>query len=97
VLGESAGAESATLTVAQLPAHTHALRGSNTEANSFSPTNNLPATKQRVAMYAPAPADTAMSPQAVAQTGGNQPHSIMPPFLVMKCIIAVEGIFPSRP
>jgi microcystin-dependent protein len=30
-------------------------------------------------------------------TGGTQPHSIMPPFLAVRCIIAVTGIFPSRP
>jgi microcystin-dependent protein len=27
--------------------------------------------------------------------GGNAPHQNMPPFLVVRCIIALEGIFPS--
>jgi microcystin-dependent protein len=95
--GESAGSQTATLTVAQLPAHTHGLQGVNTEANAFSPTGNLPATKQRVTMYAAGPPDTTMSPQAIAPTGSSQPLAIMPPYLVLRCIIATEGIFPSRP
>jgi microcystin-dependent protein len=33
----------------------------------------------------------------VSPTGGTQPHSIMPPFLAVRCIIATQGIFPSRP
>ena len=95
--GEPAGAETATLTLAQLPAHSHDLKATNTEANVNSPTANLPATKQRVALYASGPADTTMSPLTIAQTGGSQPHNNMPPYLVVKCIIATEGIFPSRP
>ena len=95
--GESAGAQAATLTVGQLPAHSHDLQGTNTEANANSPSGSLPATKQRVALYASGPVDVTMSPLAIAQTGSSQPHSIMPPYLVMKCIIATEGIFPSRP
>ena len=29
--------------------------------------------------------------------GGGQPHSTMQPFLGLKCIIAIEGIYPTRP
>lgn len=32
-----------------------------------------------------------------ASAGGGQPHPNMQPWLGLKCIIAVEGIFPSRP
>jgi microcystin-dependent protein len=32
-----------------------------------------------------------------SSAGGGQPHSNMQPFLALKCIIAIEGIFPSRP
>ena len=34
---------------------------------------------------------------AVASTGGNQPHENRQPYLGMTYIIALEGIFPSRP
>jgi microcystin-dependent protein len=29
-------------------------------------------------------------------TGGGAPHQNMPPFLALRCIIATQGIFPSR-
>jgi microcystin-dependent protein len=32
-----------------------------------------------------------------SSAGGGQPHSNMQPFLTLKCIIALEGIFPPRP
>jgi microcystin-dependent protein len=38
-----------------------------------------------------------MSASAIEATGGDQPHENMPPFLTLTCIIALEGIFPSRP
>jgi microcystin-dependent protein len=37
-----------------------------------------------------------MAPQALAQTGGSQPHDNMPPYLAIAFIIALVGVFPSR-
>jgi len=37
-----------------------------------------------------------MNPAAVSQAGGSQPHENMAPFLVLNCIIALQGIFPAR-
>jgi microcystin-dependent protein len=96
IQGTTGGEENVTLTPAQMPAHSHDLKGSSTEANLVSPAGNLPATKARVALYAPGPVDTTMSPLAIGQVGGSQPHDNMPPFLVVKCIIKVEpATFPS--
>jgi microcystin-dependent protein len=44
-----------------------------------------------------APTATDSASGQTSSTGGGQPHSIMQPFLTMKCIIALEGIFPPRP
>lgn len=85
-----------TLTPLQMPAHSHNLTATSAEASLVSPTGNLPATKSRVALYGAGPADTAMSPSAIMQAGGSQPHDNMPPFLTVKCYIALQGIFPSR-
>lgn len=38
-----------------------------------------------------------LTPGSVADTGGGQPHDNMPPYLGLRCIIALQGIFPSRP
>ena len=43
------------------------------------------------------PSTTGDATGNTAVAGGSQPHSIMQPFLAVRCIIALEGIFPSRP
>ena len=37
-----------------------------------------------------------LAPAAVQQSGGNQPHENMSPYLVLNFIIALQGIFPSQ-
>jgi microcystin-dependent protein len=41
--------------------------------------------------------DTQLHGGSVAAAGGSQPHENMPPFLVMRWCIALEGIFPPHP
>jgi microcystin-dependent protein len=36
-----------------------------------------------------------MAPDALSNTCGSQPHDNQPPFLVIRYIICLEGIFPS--
>lgn len=98
VLGESGGAESVTLTQAQLPAHTHALVGSAANATATSPAGAVPGTMPEVATSAygsDAPLTT-LSPQGVGSAGGSQPHDNMQPYLAVRYIIALFGIFPSQ-
>jgi microcystin-dependent protein len=95
--GERAGEESVSLTPSQMPAHSHELKASNTEANVTAPSQSVLATKSRVANYASGPLDATMSPLSIAQTGSGLPHDNMPPYLTIKCFIATEGVFPSRP
>ena len=40
--------------------------------------------------------DSRIDPNLVTQTGGNQPHVNMQPFLAIYFIIALVGVFPSR-
>ena len=47
-------------------------------------------------MYAPAGGTTPMADEALAETGGSQPHNNLQPFLVMNFIIALVGVYPSR-
>lgn len=42
-------------------------------------------------------ATTTTTAVTVGPTGGSQPFSIMQPYTTVNCIIAVDGIFPSRP
>jgi len=98
--GQRVGAESVTLTVNQLPQHTHALRADADLANANLPANALPAARPRsgLVMYA-APSGTSaapMNPASVSGSGGNQAHDNMQPFLTLNFAIAMVGIFPSR-
>jgi microcystin-dependent protein len=95
VLGETGGQESVTLTIAQLPAHSHPILAASTEAAVSSPSNAVMAGKARVPLYnAIGSADTAMAPTGSA--GGNQPFNNMQPFLALNYVIALEGIYPPR-
>jgi len=97
-LGQSAGEASHTLTIQELPQHVHTLRASSAAANSNSPVNAAPAqpTGAVGAVYGPATALTTMAPQAIANTGGSQPHNNLQPYLVINFCIALTGIFPSQ-
>lgn len=94
-LGEAAGSETVTLTVQQIPQHSHSATASANTGNSGTPGNSVWA-KPSTMMYTPAAAPTNMAPAAVGQAGGSQPHENMMPFLCVSFIISLEGIFPPQ-
>ncbi len=84
ILAETGGAEEITLTVTQIPAHTHPALGSTGTATSNSPTGNVPG---RVTIAAVFPYGTdapvgPMSPLSISSVGGSQPHTNFQPYLV---------------
>lgn len=91
--GEQAGSEAVTLTVAQMPAHSHAFRAVAGDQDSDVATNHLLSTGN---FYANPPSNTAMAAESISAAGGSQPHDNMQPYLVLRYIIALQGIFPSR-
>lgn len=106
-LGQVAGSNQATLTLAQMPAHTHTVSGSASRAcksgagNSDSPVGNIPASSASDEIYAaPAGGNGSMAPVSFSGTtsvaGSGQPFSVMQPYLGMNFIFCIEGIFPSR-
>jgi microcystin-dependent protein len=93
--GQSAGAETVTLTTANLPAHNHGVQATATAA-SKSPAGNVPAYTADASSYG-ASDGTTMAATMTANTGNSQPVSITQPVLAMNYCIAIEGIYPSRP
>jgi microcystin-dependent protein len=97
-LGERGGEQAHTLSIAELPTHTHAANGSSAAADAAVPGGNLLGAVDNTtfgAAYAGASNLTAFSPQAVSSTGGSQAHLNMQPFLTLNFCIALQGIFPS--
>jgi len=94
-LGEKGGTQAVTLSIAQLPTHTHVAQASSAAGNAFVPPNNLLAKVEGVDAYQPPTNLVAMSPSSNANTGGSQAHLNMQPFLAITFGIALQGIFPS--
>lgn len=94
-LGERGGEQAHTLSISELPTHTHVLQGStNTAVNSPANSPVLGTTNPQQAYVAPQSL-VAMAPNVVTNTGGSQAHLNMQPFLVLSFCIALQGIFPS--
>lgn len=96
--GEKEGNEVTTLTVANLPSHTHAARAQSSDGDSATPVGNVWADDLGVssATYSTAGANSNMNAQAIANTGGNRGFSNIAPRLAVYFIIALLGTYPSR-
>src|SRR4051794_28049041 len=82
-LAETGGAESVTLTVNQIPSHSHPLLGSANNGSLPDPANNVVAksTTANVDLYFEDVPSTNMATQAIGIVGGSQPHENRQPYL----------------
>jgi microcystin-dependent protein len=93
-LGERGGEEAHTLSVAELPTHTHVAMASTTDGNTPLPTNSvLASTPSQI--YGPPANLTSLTPGSVTTAGGNQAQPNMQPYVTLNFCIALIGIFPS--
>jgi microcystin-dependent protein len=93
-LGEKGGTQAVTVSIAQMPTHTHVLNASPTNGNSVQVNNDVLASALNV--YRGPDQLTALNPQTVTNVGGSQAHLNMQPFLTLNFCIALQGIFPSQ-
>jgi len=94
-LGERGGEQAHTLSIAEIPTHTHVLNATSNAGTALIPGGNLIAENNLPAFHAPDANLVAMAPGSVANVGGSQAHLNMQPFLVLSFCIALQGIFPS--
>jgi microcystin-dependent protein len=99
-LGETGGSTTVTLLQSEMPSHSHNVMVDNlfdgtlptpgptlcyAKASTGTPYNDK--TTQNVAPF---------NINAIAPTGGNQPHNNMMPYLTLNFCIALQGVFPPR-
>jgi microcystin-dependent protein len=98
ILAETGGAEEITLTVQQIPAHTHQFMATTTAASTTAPSNAVTLALAQLATTTPYGTDNPsinMNAQMVGAVGGSQPHTNFQPYLCVDFIISLFGIFPS--
>ncbi len=94
-LAQTGGAEQVTLTTQQIPNHSHAFLASGNDATTTNAKNNVVATTPDYTPFIAAPAAQPFNLQAIAPTGGSQPHNNFQPYLCVSFIISLFGVFPS--
>jgi microcystin-dependent protein len=93
-LGERAGEQAHTLSIAELPTHIHTANATNN--NGAVPTNAGNYLGAFNNGYSAAVNLTSLQPATLTNVGGSQAHLNMQPFLTLSFCIALQGIFPSQ-
>jgi microcystin-dependent protein len=108
--GQNAGEVTHTLTLPEMPSHSHLVQAKNAQAD-LDATGTTPGPTvvlaqaaastnpvKDVQIYGTLPINSAgnFASGAISMTGGNQPHPNQQPYLVISFCISLQGIFPSR-
>ncbi len=92
-LGERGGEQAHTLSISELPTHTHVAMASPTNADNPAAIGNV--LGGALNSYRGADSLLALNAGSISNTGGSQAHLNMQPFLTLSFCIALQGIFPS--
>src|SRR5882762_6680123 len=94
VLGEAGGEQAHTLSISEMPTHTHIANASTANGSTNFANGNILAAAGN--LYAAPNSLTTLNPTSITNVGGSQAHQNMQPFLTLTFCIALQGIFPSR-
>jgi microcystin-dependent protein len=95
-LGQNGGVENVTLSIQQMPVHSHPVLASVNVAQDTSPAGKILGQIGGGALpYIQDTPDTSLSNQAVSPTGGGLPHTNFQPYLCINFIISLFGIYPT--
>ena len=95
-LGERGGEQAHTLSIAELPTHTHVVSASSAQGTTNTPSTSVALAQSfGASLYGAASNLVAMAPPSIGNVGGSQAHLNMQPFLNLNFCIALQGIFPS--
>jgi len=96
VIGQAGGEETVTLTVAQIPAHTHEVQGQGGLGTTNNPSGATWATQSRLNVYSSATPSVTMGAASIGTAGSSEPHDNHSPYLTINYIISLFGVFPSQ-
>lgn len=98
VIGQAAGSENVTLLANQIATHNHTLYAATTGGRTTTPgaTAYVGSGEADICNRDTTASLVALSPQALALAGGNQPHANIQPITCVNFSIALFGVFPSR-
>ncbi len=94
--GQTGGAETVTLTEAQMPAHTHAAWVNGSTGDAVSPSAAFSGVWTEGLQYTDQAPNVSMHAAAVSNAGTGSSHSNLAPYLSLRFIICVDGYFPMQ-
>jgi len=110
IMGQVGGQAAHTLIQSEMPAHNHFVSACDLDglksAEGATPDNTKVLARGLVALpnqqtgpaqlYGTGAPSLTLPPATITNVGGSQPHENRQPYLVLNCIVALQGVFPSR-
>lgn len=94
-LGQKTGEEAHALAANEIPQHSHTVQASTADADAPIPTGMLLASANN--LYHDPANNLSLRSETIANTGAGQGHNNMQPYITLNYVIALQGLFPSRP
>jgi microcystin-dependent protein len=94
-IADIGGTEAVTLTVSQIPSHSHPMLASADPASVKGASGKVLARAPADA-YASEFTPDLLNAQSITVVGGSQPHENMQPYLCVSFIISLFGVFPTQ-
>ena len=84
-----------TLTINELPPHTHPVMASQSDGDTQSPSGAVLAREVGNVYRLASGGIEAKNPAIISSVGGGEPHENMQPYLTLNFCIALQGVYPT--